>query len=141
MIAPTIDRSADEAAIRDIISNLQTAWNSGDGDAFAVPFAADSDYTVWNGHYFKGREANAAGHNHIFNTIYKGTTQKMTVRWLRFLSDDVAAVQCDGGTVNGERDWPQVRPLAVLSKRDGRWEIDIFQNTPIMPQPGSGAPS
>lgn len=135
LIDNTIDRTADEAAIHAILPDLVAAWNDGDGDAFARHFSADCDYTVWNSHYLNGRAAIAAAHNHIFSTIYKGTQQKAAMRWLRFLSDDIAAMQFDGGTVNSGRDWPQVRPLAVLQKRDGVWEIVILQNTPILQEP------
>jgi uncharacterized protein (TIGR02246 family) len=35
---------ADEAAIRALLQQIIDGWNKGSGDAFAVPFAEDSDF-------------------------------------------------------------------------------------------------
>lgn len=82
-----------------------------------------------------GRDNVTAGHKQIFSTIYKDTWQTFSIRWIRFLRPDVAAVQWDA-QLEGRDDIPQVRPLAILTKQqDGRWLIEIFQNTPILERP------
>ncbi len=63
-------RLADETAIHNIAKSLETAWNAGDGYAFAEPFADDVDYTVWNGLYAQGKQVVAEQHQHIFDTMY-----------------------------------------------------------------------
>jgi uncharacterized protein (TIGR02246 family) len=41
--------TADEAAIRAILAQLADAWNTGDGAAFAAPFAEDADFIAFEG--------------------------------------------------------------------------------------------
>lgn len=136
---PTLaaNTAADEQAIRDIVAALETAWNSGDSEAWSGHLAENVVHTVWNGRVVEGRDAITAAHSYLFDGVYKDTRQTFTVRWVRFLRPDVAAVQFDG-TLTGKEDIPKVRPLAILTRQNGRWLIDIFQNTPILPQPGNG---
>ena len=127
----------DEQAIRDVIQALVDAWNQSDSEAWSKNLVADAHHTVWNGMHIQGRNNITAGHKQIFSTIYKGTRQTVTIRWIRFLRPDVAAVQWDA-QLEGRDDLPQVqgRPLAILTKQaDGRWLIEIFQNTPILERP------
>jgi uncharacterized protein (TIGR02246 family) len=89
---------------------------------------------VWNGRHIVGRKAVTAGHKHLFETVYKDTRQVFNIRWVRFLHPDVAAVQWDAH-LEGSEHTPKVRPLAVLVKQEGRWLIELFQNTPILTDP------
>jgi uncharacterized protein (TIGR02246 family) len=130
----------DEQAIRDIARRLEEGWNSGDGQAFAAPFAEDSDYIVVDGRHIKGRLANAEGHQRIFDTIYKGSTNTMSVESLRFIRPDVAVAHVrhhlkfsrDGQPVEGH-----ARSTWVLTRNKGQWSIAAFQNTPIQSHAGS----
>ncbi|MFZ0549138.1 MAG: SgcJ/EcaC family oxidoreductase [Candidatus Promineifilaceae bacterium] len=122
----------DEADIQAITQSLMDGWNSGDGDLFATHFAEDADYMVWNGSYIKGKEAIAEGHSHLFSTAYKDTKMKLEIVQIRFLSDGVATVHLQGGVLLEERKWPSVKPLLVLTRHNGAWMIDVFQNTPIV---------
>jgi uncharacterized protein (TIGR02246 family) len=132
----------DEAAIRAAVRQLMDGWNAGDGQAFAAPFADDADYTVWDGMYIKGRQTIAAGHQHIFDTVYKGTTNQIEVEEVRFLREDVALARARAclytpeGEVAGTAFGNGVKPLFVLTKTNGHWQIDAFQNTPVVPTPG-----
>lgn len=136
----TTDHTADQEAIRAVVAGLEAAWNNGDAEAWSATSAADVVHTVWNGHVAEGRDAVIAGHEHIFRTVYKDTRLTLTVRWIRFLRPDVAAVQMDGA-LEGADNAPRVRPLAVLSKEEGRWQLRIFQNTPILARPGGDSSS
>lgn len=133
--------TADEAAMRQIAQTLQDGWNTGNGALFASHFATDANYTVWNGRYIQGKEAVATGHQQIFDTIYKDTRQKIEIAWMRLLRPDVAVAQLHAGIVNhsmnghDEATWPKLKPLLVLAKENGRWQIAVLQNTPIMSQP------
>jgi uncharacterized protein (TIGR02246 family) len=125
-------RAKDEAAIRAIIASLADAWTRSDADAWGKAFAEDADFTVWNGLYAKGREAITRGHAEIFSTIYKDTKQRLNVRSIRFLRDDVAVVHVEGSTVKKAEEFPStpmVVPVFILTKDKGQWLIAVFQNT------------
>lgn len=134
--AQTVAKHAeDEKAIRQVVRNLEDAWAAGDGKKFASYFAEDSDFTVWNGMYFNGRKENAKNHQMIFDTFYKGTNIKTEIRKIRFLADDVATVHLRSEMFkNGKKaeDVPKVVPLMILQKKDGKWQVVVFQNTPII---------
>ena len=123
----------DEKAIRANVEQMVKGWNMKSGAEFAKPFAEDSDYVVVNGMHIKGRAANAAGHQQIFDTIYKDTDIAATVENIRLLRADVAVVH-----VLAER-FPKVdksqitkaRLTLVMVKNNNKWEIAAFQNTQI----------
>lgn len=127
------NRAENEAAIRANVEQMVKGWNAKSGAEFAKPFAEDSDYVVVNGMHLKGRAANAAGHQQIFDTIYKDTDIAAKVEQIRFLRPDVAVVH-----VLAERfpkaDKSQItkgRLTLVMVKNGDKWEIAAFQNTQI----------
>lgn len=124
----------DEAAIRQIVRQVQDGWNSHDGKAFAAPFAPDADYVVVNGMSLKGREAIENGHTAIFSTIYKDSRNVGTVKSVRFLRPDVAVVHVEWNLefrAGGEERRGRAMNTMVMTKDGGRWNIVAFQNTPI----------
>ncbi len=123
---------ADTAALERIVRLMEAAWNAGDGEAFAAPFAADADFVNIRAEHFRGRPAIAAGHAAIFRTIYAGSTNQLKVESTRLLRPGVALVR-----VLATLDSPQ-GPLAgrhrarftmVVTKERGGWEIAAFHNT------------
>lgn len=131
-------RAKDEETIRAIVSSLAEAWTSGDAEASAKHFTEDAYYTIWFGRRIKGREEIARGHEQIFKTIYKDTKQKLEVRSVRFVRDDVALVLVDGSVVKKTEDFPaspHVVPLLVFTKEKGAWSIVAFQNTLVQTPP------
>ncbi|MGH2543001.1 MAG: SgcJ/EcaC family oxidoreductase [Ardenticatenaceae bacterium] len=124
----------DENAIREVVDRIEAAWNMGDGAAFAAPFAEDADYVVVNGMYIKGRQAIAEGHRQIFDTVYKGSHNRATIRGIRFLRDDVAVAHVEWHLKFGQGDAQQeARAITtfVLTRKGNEWQVDAFQNTPI----------
>ena len=111
--------SAEEAAVRQVVKQVEDAWNAHDGKAFAAPFAADADYVVVNGMKLKGREAIEAGHTQIFTTIYKESHNVATVRSIRFLRPDVAIVHVEWNlefSVGGETRKGHAMNTMVMAK-------------------------
>ena len=128
---------ADEAAIRQIVKQLEDGWNAHDGKAFAAPFAADADYVVVNGLYIKGREAIEKGHIDIFTTIYKESRNVSTVKSVRFLRPDVAVAHVEWNLefkAGGETRKARAMNSLVMTKDGGKWNISVFHNTPVQPQ-------
>lgn len=124
----------DERALHKMVYQLESAWNAGDGDAFAALFADDADVIHILGGYYSGRETIRAGHRMIFGTIYKGSTVHYTVEKIKFLRPDIALVflrqhlELAEDSVVPELD---ARPTIVAESIDGKWHIVALQNTRI----------
>ena len=67
----------EERALHNLVYQLESSWNAGDGDAFASLFADDADVIHILGGYYTGRETIRAGHRMIFGTIYKGSNDAL----------------------------------------------------------------
>lgn len=131
------DISKDETGVREIVKQVETGWNTRDGKAFAAVFTTDADYVVVNGMYIKGREAIEKGHQQIFDTIFKDSTNKATIKSVRFLRPDVAIVHVEWNlTVRSEGKEEKGRALNTMfmAKENGKWSIAAFHNTPIKAQ-------
>lgn len=127
-------RAEDETAIRKIIGRLQEGWNSGSGKAFAEPFAEDADYVVINGMFIKGRAAIEAGHQRIFDTIYKNSRINPSVQRIRLLGDGVAIAHIQWHLKTGEGAAQRERKAMnsmILIKKNDQWSIAAFQNTSV----------
>ena len=126
--------AVDETAIRETVKQLETGWNTKSGALFAKPFAEDADYVVINGMYIKGRPAIAAGHQHIFDTIYKQTNISLMVQQMRFLRPDVAVVHIKGHREGPTKEFAADAMLTlVMTKDKDGWTIAAFQNTQVTP--------
>ena len=131
----SVARAEDEAAIRENVRQMEAGWNTKSGSLFAKPFAEDADYVVINGMYLKGRAAIERAHQQIFDTIFKNTTVRLSVKQIRFLRPDVAVVH-----VIGHKDAPEnERELMsdafvsmVMTKDKQGWRIAAFHNTKIV---------
>lgn len=132
----------DDAAIRAIIAGLEASWNAADGAAYGRAFAEDADFVPIYGQFFTGRAAIAAGHQQIFDTVYRGSRNRGEIEGLRALAPGVALARVkwclrvpDGAA---EREgWS--RNSIVLTRGDAGWEIAAFHNTLIV-EPGSSGP-
>ena len=127
----------DEAALRQLVQQLQDGWNAHDGKAFAAPFATDADYVIVNGMKIKGREEIEKGHAQIFATVYKESHNVGTVKSIRFLRPDVALVHVEWNlefTMGGEKRKAVAMNTIVMTKDGGKWSIAAFHNTPVQAQ-------
>lgn len=128
---------ADRSAIEAIATKLEQGWNSGSGLEFAAPFAENSDYVVINGMHLKGRRENAAGHQRIFDTVYKDSRLRIRIESIRMLRPDVAIAHLNAflrpAQPAGRED--EARITLVLTKTGRKWEIAAFQNTAVQASP------
>ena len=124
------DRSADDAALRESVKQMETGWNTKSGATFAKPFADDADYVVINGMYIKGRAVIESAHQRIFDTIYKDTNITLTVKQIRFLRPDVAVVHVEGRRTGPTKELEQDAMLTLMMTKEKQgWLIAAFQNT------------
>lgn len=129
----------DEESLRSIVRGLEAAWNNADSVAWAEFFAEDADFIHILGGHFNGRATIERGHRAIFDTIYKGSTNKFTVNKLRFVGSDVAIVFVLAELKVAQAGLPPVlhaRPTLIANRTPEGWKIVAFQNTMI----SEGAP-
>jgi uncharacterized protein (TIGR02246 family) len=73
--------------VEPVIERLESAWNAADGAAYAAPFTPDADFVNIRGELHSGADNIGAGHQGIFNSIYKGSTVDYSVVKARELRD------------------------------------------------------
>jgi uncharacterized protein (TIGR02246 family) len=130
----TLDQSVHTVhqPVEQLVSQLQDAWNTADGEAFAAPFAEQALFVTVQGIRITGRAAIAAGHHGIFTTIYAGSTNTMEVLHTEAVADGVRIVQTrntlsvPAGPLAGIR---QAVGTLVLRATGTGWEIVSSQNT------------
>ena len=71
--------AASEAPIRAIVAEQVSAWNSGDGQAYARHLAPDASFTNLFGMVMYGAPAFAKRNTEILATFYKGTTKHQAI--------------------------------------------------------------
>src|SRR6185437_13319685 len=84
---------SDEAAIRNIVKDEVTAWDKGDAVAYSGHFAPEGTFTNILGAFYKGHGAFVKEHDHIFKTIFRGSTLQQDIISLQFADPDVAVVE------------------------------------------------
>lgn len=124
-------RAEDEAAIRKIVTRLEDGWNAGSGKEFAAPFDEDADYVVVNGLRIKGRKEIDAGHQRIFDTVYKDSRLTPTIQTIRFLSDTIALAHIEWRLKRADSRETRSMNLLVVTKKNGQWGITAFHNTHV----------
>jgi uncharacterized protein (TIGR02246 family) len=131
----------EERALHRLVYQLESAWNAGDGDAFAGLFSDDADVIHILGGYYSGRETIRAGHHMIFGTIYKGSAIHYSVEKIKFLRPDVAIVflrqHLEFAEDSAVREL-NARPTIIAENIAGKWRIVALQNTRISEVGGSG---
>jgi uncharacterized protein (TIGR02246 family) len=124
--------TTDEAAIRAIPQRMADAWNTGDGVAFAAPFAEDADFIAFEGTHLKGREEITSFHVHAFDKLVKGSHLECKVKFVRFLNPELALMHSHADiTLPGQTKPSPSRDsmeLFVVAKRDGSWQAVGMMN-------------
>ena len=126
-----------ENVAKELIGRLEDAWNAADGRAFGEPFTADADFVDIRGEYHRGREAIAAGHQAIFDSIYKDSSVNYELIQARELSEGTILAHSTGvlrapsGPLAGEHG--AVQSLVLVREGDG-WRVAGFHNTLVAQQ-------
>ncbi len=122
-----------ESAVRELYGRILAGWNADDAQAFAAPLADDGEVVGFDGSEMRGRDEVARQVGAIMADHATGTYVGI-VRSVRALSDDVALLRAVAGVVPaGERDIkPELNSVQslVATRRHGRWEVDLYHNTP-----------
>lgn len=126
-------RTEDEAAIKAVLDDAYKAWEANDADAFVSDYTEDAT-AIMPGSFRGSREAVRQGMTQSFAGPLKGSSTYNNVLSIRFLGNDGAIVVSESGILfGGETELPDERKVNatwVLEKRDGRWLIASYHNSP-----------
>ena len=133
--------STDDARIRQIIAEEESAWNRGDAQSYASHFQEEGGFTNVLGAVYYGRHAFEERHAQIFATVFKNTVLAMIVQKIRFIRPDVALVDVDT-EMRGFKALPpgvhapadgalRTRLLQVMSKERDDWWIAAYHNIDV----------
>jgi uncharacterized protein (TIGR02246 family) len=131
--AQTTKMNSNEAAVRKMVAEAETAWDAGDVAAYTKLWADDADFVSPAG-------VRSAGHaeleQHFAKLLlgpFKGTRLSLAVDSVRFLKADVALVDghlgLSGRHAADGSDLPEVKLLLLLvvTEKSGHWYIDSFR--------------
>ncbi|MFF4214496.1 SgcJ/EcaC family oxidoreductase [Streptomyces sp. NPDC001796] len=130
------NRLQDETAISTVLEALYKAWEANDADAFVADYTEDAT-AILPGSFRQGREGIRQSMAGGFAGPLKGTKTYNKQIGVRFLGQDGAIVVSESGILfPGETELPAERLVYatwVLEKRDGRWLIAGYHNSPAKP--------
>ena len=145
-IEPALARNGeDEAKIRAIAANWQTAWNEHDMQALARLFTEDADFVNVGAKHWKGRkeieEQHSARLGQFLESVF--ATKEVTVQ---FLKPDIALVHVEW-SLAGDKD-PDGTPRKpreglftwILVRQADGWLIRAAQNTNLSSVPPPATP-
>ncbi|HEX2786669.1 MAG TPA: SgcJ/EcaC family oxidoreductase [Ignavibacteria bacterium] len=122
-----------EQEIRDLYDNLLNAWNNNDAKAMAELCSNNANFIGFDGSQHNGRSVIEADMKKIFSN-HKVPSFIYKIREVRFLSNDVAILRSVVSMVpqGGNDIIPEVNAIQTLvaAKRQDKWLVEIFQNTP-----------
>jgi uncharacterized protein (TIGR02246 family) len=132
----------DEAAIRQLVQNMQNAQNTKNGELFASAFAQEHDYIAINGMFLANqtRQDNARIHQRLYDEStssvvgeYGEVEVRLEVSKIRFLTPRVAVVHIRSEfRLEGDPDKITKNIItSVMHKQQGKWEIVVFHNAPV----------
>ena len=122
--------------VHDLVGELERAWNSADGGAFAAVFTDDADFIDIRGSHHHGRTEIGHGHQAIFDTIYKGSNVRYSVVSATPVADNAvlgiieATLDTPGGPLQGVHD-SRISVVVVNDATTG-WRVRSFHNTIVV---------
>lgn len=143
------DNTGDEAAIRQLETQQQEAWNGHDAKAYAALFTEDADCVNVLGWWWKGRPEIESKLTAAYAFVFRESVLTLGETSVRILNAETAVVHVRW-TMTGART-PQGVPAPqqgiqtqLVQKQAGKWFIAAFQNTnsiPEMPFPKGPPPA
>jgi uncharacterized protein (TIGR02246 family) len=128
-------RAEDEAAIQAVLVESYKAWEAGDADGMVADYTADAT-AIMTGSLRDSREAVRENMALAFEGPLKGSSTRNKQLSLRFVGSDAAIVVSESGILfPGQTEVPdagKVNATWVLEKRDGRWLIAAYHNSPVL---------
>jgi len=116
--------------------NFEAAWNAADGTRLGAEFADVTDFVNIRGtHFHCGPDLIGTAHQEIFDTIYRGSTNRIRLDRVREIAPGILLVHATStldaptGPLAGVH---QAKMSALLVEGDDRtWKATAFHNTLI----------
>ena len=128
-------RAEDEAAIQATLIDSYKAWEAGDADGMVANYTADAT-AIMTGSLRDSRDVIRENMALAFEGPLKGSSTHHKQLSLRFIGTDAAIVVSESGILfPGETEVPDTRKVNatwVFEKRDGRWRIAAYHNSPAL---------
>jgi uncharacterized protein (TIGR02246 family) len=123
--------------VEPIVKHLEDAWNEMNGEKFSQPFAAQSDFINIRGMFLSkaSRQDVAEGHQHIFDTIYKGSTVQYNLADSELINEQtiLAHIKTILNSPQGPLTGTNSSIITIiLIQENGEWKIRAFHNTLIL---------
>jgi uncharacterized protein (TIGR02246 family) len=124
----------DSTAIKKVLADQYGAWAAGDAAAFVADYAEDAT-VIMPGSYRRNKDEIRRSMTQSFATFLKDSKVTDEIQSIRFLGDDYAiAVSKAGILFPGETEVPANRYVYatwVLQRRDGKWLVESYHNSPV----------
>ena len=128
-------RAHDEAAIQAVLVDSYRAWEAGDADGMVADYTADAT-AILPGSLRGSRDLIRESMALAFAGPLEGTSTYNKQLGVRFVGRDAAIVVSESGILfGGETEVPDMRKVNatwVFEKRDGRWLIAAYHNSPVL---------
>ena len=128
-------RADDEAAIQAVLADSYKAWEAGDADGMVADYA-DEATAIMPGSLRGSREVIRDSMALAFAGPLKDTSTVNKQLSLRFVGPDAAIAVSESGILfPGQTEVPEaakVNATWVFEKRDGRWLIAAYHNSPVL---------
>jgi uncharacterized protein (TIGR02246 family) len=127
----TAASDADRQAVLDVLARLYQAWEAGDAETFVADYTEDAS-VIQPGVYEKDREEIRTNMAAAFAGPLHGSRAASRPVNVRFVTGDTAIVVSEDGIIFPGQDAAAslVRATWVLVRRDGRWRIASYHNSP-----------
>ena len=130
--ARTLDRAADEKAIRATAEDFIKAFNDADAKAVGSVWAEDAEYTDEAGQSHHGRAAIETLYAGLFKE-HPGATMAVTIESIRFLGPDIAVEKGIAKLKAPAGDTSAARYTVVHARREGKWIMVDCRDAPYVP--------
>jgi len=129
-------RAEDEAAIQAVLAGSCKAWEAGDAAGMVADYTADAT-AIMPGSFRDGRDVIRHSMALGFEGPLKGSSTSNQQLSIRFSGRDGAIVISESAILfAGENEVPderrKVNATWVFEKRDGRWLIAAYHNSPVL---------
>jgi uncharacterized protein (TIGR02246 family) len=121
-----------QTVARDFYAQIEKAWNAADGPAFGEPFTDDASFVDIRGEAHDGAAGIGAGHQAIFDTVYRGSTVQYDMDTARTITESVvltrarATLAVPSGPLAGTH---RSMITTILRQNGDGWRAVAFHNT------------